>query len=249
MANPDKNGRGYWDALSLGDPDAAVIDPNDRRGYKNAYLAQIRDLAISESLQAAGIEAGTILDFGCGSASAMLPLLAAGHRVLGLDISAGLLRRGYARCQGRDCLFAQTDGGVPPLASGKLDAVVIYGVLCYVIEDAVAQSILARIRESLKPGAPLIMIEQVRRRRRVTEAGFKLQRSQNEWEALLISSGFQMESITILRHGRFPTTPLLAAGLVHRRVWRAVYGFERSVAAATGVFPWDYAEARFVATA
>ena len=249
MASSDKSGRSYWDALSLGDPDAAVIDPNDRRGYKNAYLAQIRDLAISESLQAAGIDAGTILDLGCGSASAMLPLLAAGHRVLGLDISAGLLRRGYTRCQGRDCLFVQTDGGVPPLASGKLDAAVIYGVLCYVVEDAAAQSILIRIREALKPGAPLIMIEQVRRQRRATEAGFKLQRSLSEWETLLTVAGFQMESTTILRHGRFPATPLLAAGLVPRRAWRAVCGLERSVASATGVFPWDYAEARFVATA
>uniref|UniRef100_UPI0026191C9B class I SAM-dependent methyltransferase n=1 Tax=Thermomonas sp. TaxID=1971895 RepID=UPI0026191C9B len=231
-----------------GDPDAAVIDPKDSRGHKNAYLAQIRDIAIYESLADAGIRAGTIMDLGCGSGSATLPLLRAGHRVLGLDISAGLLRHAQRRCDGMDCLFVQTDGGLPPLSPGKLDAVIIYGVLCYTIDDNSVKAILARIREALRPDAPLIMIEQVRSRRRLTEGGFKVQRTLGEWHELLDSSGFKIKSATILRHGRFPTTPLIAAGMVPRSAWNTIQKLESAVAAVTGVFPWDYAEVRFVAT-
>jgi len=145
-----------------------------------------------------------------------------------------------------DCLFVQTDGGMPPLAAGKLDAAVIYGVLCYVVEDGAAKAILGRIREALRPGAPLVMIEQVRPRRRVTEGGFKVQRTLSEWHELLGESGFSVQSTTILRHGRFPTTPLVAAGLVPTSIWDVIRKIERATGSVAGVLPWDYAEVRFV---
>ena len=249
MKVADPRQRQYWDRLSTVDPDAAVIDPNDRRGYKNRYLAETRDFAFRESLEAAGVTEGTLLDLGCGSGSATMPLLRDGHRIVGIDISNGLLRHASERCRGSDVLFVQTGGGPPPILPGVLDATVIYGVLCYITEDVEAVHVLEGVRSALKPASPLVMIEQIRRRRRYVENGFKVQRTQQELTSLLVAAGFYVESTTILRHGRFPATPLIAAGLLPSGAWNAMRGLEKLIADSSGVFPWDYAETRFLARA
>lgn len=245
----DSRQRQYWDGLSAVDPDAAVIDPNDHRGCKNRYLAGMRDLAFKESLEASGVKKGTLLDLGCGSGSATLPLARGGHRVVGVDISGGLLRHAGERCRDSEVLFVRTGGGPPPLLEDVLDGAVVYGVLCYVIDDAEARRILEGVRSALKPGSPLVMIEQIRRSRRLVEDGFKVQRTRGELVALLEAAGFSVESTTILRHGRFPATPLVAAGLLPPSTWGAIRTMERRIAALSGVFPWDYAETRFVGLA
>ncbi|WP_408952679.1 class I SAM-dependent methyltransferase [Lysobacter sp. Hz 25] len=249
MSRPDRKPRLHWDSLAQIDPDAAVIDPHDLRGLKNQYLAGIRDAAFRQSLQRYGVEHGTLLDLGCGTGSATRPLINAGHRVIGVDISKSLLRHARARCNEDDCLFVQTDGLQLPIADRSLDATVIYGVLIYLVDDAQAQALLSQVRAALKPGAPLIMIEQVRRHRRLTEQGLKCQRSRQEWISLVEAAGFSVQEHRILRHGRFPATPLIRAGLIPRRLWPLAHYLETRIAARTGVFPWDYAEALFVATA
>src|SRR5262249_43029721 len=58
----------YWNAAARFGPDAAVIDRADTRGYKNRYIAQLRDRAIAGAL--ASLPPGArLLDFGCGSGS------------------------------------------------------------------------------------------------------------------------------------------------------------------------------------
>ncbi|KWS06715.1 hypothetical protein AZ78_4272 [Lysobacter capsici AZ78] len=101
----------------------------------------------------------------------------------------------------------------------------------------------------LKPGSPLLMIEQVRKRRKLTQDGPKVQRTFSQWRALLSSAGFTVELTRVLRHGRFPTTPLIAAGLAPPALWPFIASLEAKVAAATGILPWDYAEVLFEARA
>ncbi|WP_057971370.1 class I SAM-dependent methyltransferase [Lysobacter antibioticus] len=249
MSGADPRQRAHWDALSKIDPEAAVIDPNDRIGRKNTYLASIRDAAFRESLARYAVSKGKLLDLGCGSASATSSLLDAGHSVLGIDISTGLLRHAQSRCSGRSCLFVATDGKHLPVADDALDATVVYVVLSYIADDEQAKNLLADIRQALKPGAPLIMIEQTRTSRRVAEQGLKLHRSRQEWLALLRSAGFTIDRSSILRHGRFPSTPLIAAGLIPRWAWPYARLLEIRIASVTGVLPWDYAEVLFEARA
>ena len=249
MNKPDPKSRRHWDALARVDPDAAVIDPRDTRGLKNEYLARIRDYAFAAGLGRHGIVRGTLLDLGCGTGSATLPLLRSGHRVVGIDISRDLLRHARVRCGEGNCLFVQTDGLALPVADAAFDAAVIYGVMIYLVDDAQAREVLARLRAALKPGAPLIMIEQARRRRRYVEDGLKCQRSIPEWKQLLDDAGFTLRGSRILRHGRFPATPLISAGLLPRRLWSSAHRLETRIAAGSGVFPWDYAEVAFEATA
>lgn len=93
------------------------------------------------------------------------------------------------------------------------------------------------------------MIEQVRTTRRVCEDGKKVQRTLDQWKNILESAGFTMEASTILRHGRFPTTPLIRIGLVPRMFWQALRKLEAAFAMRFGILKWDYAEVRFVAKA
>lgn len=249
MSGADARQRRYWDGLARIDPDAAIIDPNDRRGFKNAYLAGIRDQAFFESLSAHRIHRGTLLDLGCGTGSASYPLLRAGHRVLGVDISLKLLGHARRRCQGMDCAFVATDGRNLPVADSSVDAIVVYVVLSYVTDDDAALALLREARKTLRPGAPLVMIEQARSHRRSCEDGLKVHRSIGEWTMLLQQAGFRVGGIKILRHGRFPTTPLIAAGVVPRWAWARLARLEAGVARLTGLLGWDYAEVRFEATA
>lgn len=64
MSDSDRELRAYWDDLSRIDPDAAIIDPNDRRGSKNRYLAGIRDAAFRDGLRRHAVNAGVLLDLG-----------------------------------------------------------------------------------------------------------------------------------------------------------------------------------------
>ncbi|MEZ5484195.1 MAG: class I SAM-dependent methyltransferase [Lysobacteraceae bacterium] len=245
MSNFYSKQQAYWDSLARLDPDNAIIDPRDRRGWKNAYLSSMRDEAFASKLGAFGLSNATVLDFGCGTGSASIGLRRQGHTVVGLDISPLLLKHARARCSDDGCIFAAIDGRTVPVQDATVDACTIYGVICYVPDDAEATALLRSIRATMKAGAPLLMIEQSRRQRTLTEGGMKVQRTTSEWLALLATAGFIGTTATIMRHGRFPTTPLIRYGLLPPSTWRPLARFEKAIAAVTGVWPWDYADVFF----
>lgn len=249
MTNQKSRQRSYWDALSNFNPDAAVIDPRDGRGLKNAYLAGIRDLAFLSTLAERNLAGAILLDVGTGTGSAALPLIKAGYNVLGIDISLGLLRHAEVRCAAVGGLFVLTDGREIPVRAQSFDAAVVYVVMSYLTDDCSAAALLADIKKALKRDAVLIMIEQVRVNRRYCDDGLKVQRTISEWKDILQDAGFSSITCTILRHGRFPVTPLIKAGLVSRHMWPFVRRIEAWVGKRFGVIKWDYAEVKFVAVA
>ncbi|PBS11720.1 hypothetical protein CMZ82_13105 [Lysobacteraceae bacterium NML93-0792] len=241
--------RDHWDRLSALDPDRSIIDPNDRRGHKNRYLAGLRDTAMLESLL--DVPAGSVLlDYGCGSGSGSRTLLQAGWQVIGLDISTPLLQQARTRCAGHadHAMFATTDGRTVPLADGSIAAAITYGVLIYCVSDEELVHLLGEFRRALQPGGRLILVEQVKRQDRIAEQGLKRFRTIEAWHRHLTDAGFSVDRSTVLRHGRFPGTIALQRGLVPRALWRGMAKLERLVGAA-GVAPWDYADVRLVARA
>lgn len=239
----------YWDSLSRLDPDTSVIDPRDTRGWKNEYLASIRDRALLGELRDRLQSGDVVLDFGCGTGSASIRLAKSGFRVLGLDLSQALLRQARTRCAGKNCTFVAINGTTIPTRDRTLDAAITYGVFCYLPDDSRAAAVLSAIRRALRPGAPLLLIEQARRARQVSDEGMKVQRTVAEWSKLIVTAGFTMEKSVVLRHGRFPTTPLVRYGVIPRAAWPMIARIERSIAALSGVWPWDYADVLFHAHA
>lgn len=241
--------KAYWDSLSTLDPDTSVIDPRDKRGRKNAYLAQLRDKALRDVLTTRVNPGATLLDYGCGTGSATIALKRLGYSVVGMDLSIPLLLQARRRCGDESALFVAVDGRSVPIRDRTLDAAVAYGVFCYVTNDEEAVALLAEVRRTLISGSPLLIIEQARRHRIVCEDGLKVQRTIEQWHDLLAAAGFKRIDQEILRHGRFPTTPLIRHGLVPLFAWSAIMWAERTIPLLTGLWPWDYAEVLFSAEA
>jgi SAM-dependent methyltransferase len=248
MQKSEKMLKRHWDELASLDPDQSVIDPKDTKGHKNRYLGGIRDEALASALRGLPHDS-LILDLGCGSGSGSISLLRAGWRIVGVDISLPLLRQAALRCEGRASIFVQSDGSSIPVQPGVVDAAVTYGVLIYAVEDDLLASLLRQLRETLKPGGRIVLIEQARRRSRLAEGGLKRFRSPDDWRAAVVAAGFEVEHFDVLRHGRFPGTLLIKYGLVPRLAFPFVRRIERAIGRLFGVLPWDYADLRIVASA
>lgn len=238
--------RRHWESLSQLDPDTSIIDPNDRRGEKNRYIAWLRDRAFEAALTRVDADGAdrfeVVLDYGCGSGSASLPLLRDGRVVVGIDIAQGLLAQAARRCATYPCIFARSDGVSLPLRRSSVDAVVTYGVLIYLLDDADAEQLLREIRASMRPGALIVIIEQAKRRRGLSTDGIKVFRTPAEWKALLEAAGFVVDRTATMRSGRFPLVPLIRTGIVPRSLWPMIAMLEGWFVRAVGIPPWDYVD-------
>lgn len=231
--------------MSRADPDAAVIDPADRRGAKNRYIARLRDRAITAAL--AGLPRGAaVLDLGCGTASLSAALVRSGLRVLGLDISPGLLARATQRGLGPALLPVCFDGHRIPLRDATLAGAATYVVLTHVLEDQHLEALLAEVRRVLQPGALFVAMEQARTRRTLDLAVWQCRRTLAEQHALFARAGFTLERSRVLRYGRFPTTPLIARGWIPRSWFGPLAALEAGLGRWLGPVPWDYVDNLFV---
>ncbi|MBI5528020.1 MAG: class I SAM-dependent methyltransferase [Deltaproteobacteria bacterium] len=108
----------------------------------------------------AGVRAGMeVLDVGCGLGRLTLPLLAAGCRVTGLDISGPTLSRLRARVgdAGMADRFAPIEGSVESLdLRGRFDLVTGRGVMHHIKEPA---AVLRRVHRALKPDGRAVFVD------------------------------------------------------------------------------------------
>jgi SAM-dependent methyltransferase len=235
---------GYWDELAPSGLDAAVIDPNDRRGHKNGYLAAMRNDAILGALADAPV--GPILDFGCGTGSLTEALVRAGRPVLGIDISRGLLRRSRERRLGDTAVCALYDGHRIPCVDQAVAAVTTYVVMTHIVDNEDLARCLVDCRRVLRPGGLLIAIEQVRATPRDDPRAWKRQRTIAEYMALFRAAGFEPPAVRLLRHGRSPWVQLIRAGVWPKAGWRGAWRLERQWSSLLGPVEWDYCDALFV---
>jgi SAM-dependent methyltransferase len=232
---------GYWDAKAAHGAEASVIDPNDRRGHKNAYIAAARNRAL---LGALGAPPQTVLDFGCGSGGLLAALAAAGHRAIGIDISGELLALARRRPQ-FDAPLIRYDGTRLPLADRSVDAACTWIVLNHVVDDNALHALLRELHRVLRPGGRLLAIEQVLRRTVYDPARHTHRRSVERWLELFGAAGFTPRAPRTLRFGHFPLLYAVRYGLVPRRWHGAIAAIERGLARAHPR-PWlDYADVLF----
>ena len=235
----------HWDRLSVHPPDASVIDPGDRSGRKNRYIASVRDESILESLN--GIRADSVvLDFGCGTGSLTRALVASGRHVLGVDISAGLLQRTPERALGDSALFVRYDGTRLPVADASVGVVTTYVVLNHVIDDDALVAILRELHRVLVPGGRLVAIEQVRTRRTIDKSAWQHRRTFGDFLSHFTAAGFESVSADIVRYGRLPSTYALRYGLLPESWTPSLRRFELRLGTWLGIVAWDYCDVRFV---
>lgn len=141
--------RAVWDAH------AAVFDDEADHGLRDPDVRAAWAALLEDVLPTA---AATVLDVGCGTASLAVLLAEAGHRVYGLDASAGMLgvaREKVAR-HGVGVPLVLGDAGRPPFAGGVFDVVLARHVLWALADPA---AVLGRWVGLLRPQGRLVLVE------------------------------------------------------------------------------------------
>jgi ubiquinone/menaquinone biosynthesis C-methylase UbiE len=130
--------RAYYDAFSAG----------YERRRSGGYHAFVDDLE-AELLEPVARAGGRILEVGCGTGLILGRLAAAGARVVGADLSSGML----AAARARGFAVTQADATRLPLADARFDAVCSFKVLAHVPD---ARGALAEMARVLRPGGLLV---------------------------------------------------------------------------------------------
>jgi SAM-dependent methyltransferase len=95
-----------------------------------------------------------ILDIGCGNGVPISEALVnAGHRVVGLDSSAGMLERFRINLAGTP--IVRGDARCCPFEDGCFDAAVSWGMIFHLPPDG-QDAVFASVSRALKPGAPFL---------------------------------------------------------------------------------------------
>lgn len=143
---------------------AYVQDLMTSRVYYGSDLAFIHDAGYSDfaaaaapglvtALRRAGLERATLVELGCGSGAATRALVAAGHRVLGIDASTAMLR--LARHNVPRAEFAI--GRLPGAALPPCDGVVAVGeVVNYMARRGAFERLFRRVFRALRPNGVFI---------------------------------------------------------------------------------------------
>lgn len=234
-----------WDDLSSQPIDTSVIDPLDTRGQKNRYISELRNAAIVGTLDAQGV-GEPVMDFGCGTGGLSAALSASGRRVVGVDISAGLLSRTRERHYPSETLFLRYAGDRLPLRDACVAAATTYVVLTHIIEDEDLLGLLAEIFRVLQPGGLLVAGEQVQTRRVTNRTTWQTRRTIAEFSELCRRVGFEVVETPVIRYGRFPTTYALRYGLLPPAAHASLRRLERRVGSWLGPLAWDYSDVCFV---
>ncbi|MEU7869970.1 class I SAM-dependent methyltransferase [Dactylosporangium sp. NPDC049140] len=133
---------GVWDehAATFDDePDHGLRDPSVRRAWSRLLASVLPPAPAS------------IVDLGCGTGSLSVLAAGQGHRVVGLDGSAAMLRQ--ARGKQPDLPLVRGDVSRPPFAPGSFDVVLVRHVLWAVPDPA------ATLARWFELGRRLVLIE------------------------------------------------------------------------------------------
>lgn len=240
----DKEHQKYWNKLSNVGENASVIDPLDKKGRKNQYIAMIRNNSIVEALRE---KDQCILDFGCGTGGLTEAVSQSGREVTGIDIAEDLLAMTKKRSFQSKVKFISYSKLPLPLESNKFDAVTIYAVLQYIKNKKDLTDTLIEFNRILKKNGQVVFMEQCRRKTYIEKDGYKIQRSINEYTEIIHNAGFSIHKVSIKRYGRFPLLYPIKTGLIHAKYFRLISHFELWFSKLRRLpYHTDYAETLFI---
>lgn len=139
----------YWTAL------APSFDAEPDHGLRSPVVRTAWAERLREWVPGVGAD---VLDVGCGTGSLSLLLAEQGHRVVGVDVSAGMVARARRKlaATGRDVSLLLGDAAAVPVRAGRFD-VVLARHLLWALPDPVAT--LRQWVRLLRPGGWLVLIE------------------------------------------------------------------------------------------
>ena len=183
----------------------------------------------------------TILDIGCGNARDIIPILRAGARIVGVDLSEGMIhhaRLDLAAAGHRDVDLAVGDATLLKYPSASFDKILCSEVIEHVPDADAAVAEMSRV---LKPGGTLVISTPNRSSwygfdryvlwrhvlRRTWNHPFDNWRTMRDLSALLESHGFQIQTKTTVCYLPGFMLTYWLPGVLQRAVVRVVSNTER----------------------
>lgn len=167
-----------WEERSEKDELAAGIDPIGSR-KKNLYIHTIHCQALGRALRS--VQGTSALDFGCGTGRICKLLETKGWRVVGVDITHGMLVKAKALAYSSKVSFSLIDGRRLPFRDSGFDLVVTVYVLQFILPHVdLFDSVATEVFRVLKPMGTLVILgatntQQLtvdRHKERLTRVGF-----------------------------------------------------------------------------
>jgi SAM-dependent methyltransferase len=153
--------RTFWDQQAALPGLRSVIDPNDLRGHRNAYL----DCLHKTVLRRAGRFASRhrVLDFGCGPGRISRWLAARVATVHAVDGSLDMVRRARREvgAEVRNVLFCPYDGVYLPLRPASFDRLTAIWVLQHVVDETSLSEVLGELARVLRPAGRALFMERI----------------------------------------------------------------------------------------
>jgi len=238
------NQQQYWDNMAKFGSTASVIDPNDIKGYKNEYIAKIRDSNILKALIQP--DNAHIVDFGCGTGNLSKTLVQNGFRVSGLDISQELLHLAKQQQDTNNKWDVyHYDGKHLPFEDNSIDAITTFSVLNYIHDNDDLLNTLKEFYRILKPSGQVIAIEQATNVTIISPDGSKKQREITEFIDKFKQSGLQLNYYKNIRRGHFPLLYAIRYGLVPKSFYNALIKLETIIGHISKKPIFDYADILF----
>lgn len=134
---------------------AAVYDECNAENDYESWLGEV----LLPELERHGLRRGWALDVGCGTGRAFEPLLARGWKVVGSDVSTGMLAEAKRKYGSAVELFTADARSLPPFSGPPgsppgeaFDLVLLLNdVVNYMIEDGDLEKVFAGVRSNLRP--------------------------------------------------------------------------------------------------
>jgi len=136
---------------------ASGIDPADRRGHKNYYIDLLQKMALEEVLDLKGDE--VVLDFGCGSGRFSYWIAPRVKKVVGLEITPGMIDLAEKNRTSENVVSMLYDGIHFPVFPYPFDIVLSVWVLQYMEMERLKKTV-SELGRYLKLGGKVYFIEQ-----------------------------------------------------------------------------------------
>ncbi len=237
--------RDFWDQLAKYDSTASVIDPNDKKGYKNLYIRSLITKILFDTLDNIPMNS-MVLDFGCGTGQNFPTMEALSLNTIGLDISHSLLLQAKNNWRQTSATCIQYDGIHIPLREESIWSTITYVVLNYLIDDQEMTRCLTEVNRVMKPNGIFIAIEQTTRKHRTNYNEMKCQRTQEEFIDLFNKSGFTCISRRSVRRGHFPLIYAIRYGLIPKKFFPFCAFLESLIGKILPTPLFDYADTVFI---
>jgi SAM-dependent methyltransferase len=212
-----------WAALARLDPLAAVLDPGDSMGRKNAQIDAIHKSWLRRALGQLGGQ--TVLDFGCGTGRLTRFAADLGADACGVDGTPEMID--VARTLAPGLRFEKSDGVRLPFDDATFDLVLSVYVLQYYVGTSDLSALAAEFARVLRPGGKVVAIEQVSTAldRGADAAAYSREFGQRGFEQTIVKPirpGVSRVLDVLGRHPAFRGTLVtgiasLQAGFAHRR--------------------------------